>query len=208
MSGSSSKSWGFNLNNSKPIYVVLFVSRNKDNKDIPNFTERRMSFITTYEYNSDILNKKFIHFCEDGVKGEFCRFYYSVNSRNPEIIYKKLLHFLIDEPNFNICSLSPKVAGIAAKEECRLEKKWLFDFDINDIEKVKEFVNDILTYNNKDINVTYRKTPNGYAIITNKGFDTRELFNKWTEGVSLNRDGLLCVHWFFGINPEYRHLIS
>lgn len=28
------------------IYVVLFVSRNKDNKHLENFKERRMSFVT------------------------------------------------------------------------------------------------------------------------------------------------------------------
>ena len=30
-----------------PINVVLFVSRNKDNKDIENFKERRNAFVTT-----------------------------------------------------------------------------------------------------------------------------------------------------------------
>ena len=30
-----------------PINVVLFVSRNKDNKDIKDFKERRNAFVTT-----------------------------------------------------------------------------------------------------------------------------------------------------------------
>lgn len=34
------------------MYVVFFVSRNKDNKDIPNFKERKVSFVVNdnYEY--------------------------------------------------------------------------------------------------------------------------------------------------------------
>lgn len=192
---SVSKSWGFDPINDKEIYVCLFISRNKDNKDIPNFSERRMSFITTKHYNDSKLLSDFYNFISNGVTGEMCRMYYSLNSRNSIAIHKQLLHFLIDEPTFNLCAIQSKIASIAAKHECAKTKHWFFDFDINDIEKVKEFINDILSYNNKDIDVTYRKTPNGYAIITNRGFDTRELFKKWTENVSLKRDDLICVHW-------------
>ena len=39
--------WGFKVEESKDLYVVLFISRNKDNKDVANFKERRKSFITT-----------------------------------------------------------------------------------------------------------------------------------------------------------------
>ena len=39
--------WGFKVEESKDLYVVLFISRNKDNKDVENFKERRKSFITT-----------------------------------------------------------------------------------------------------------------------------------------------------------------
>ena len=34
-----------------PINVVLFVSRNKDNKDVEDFKERRNAFVTTRNYN-------------------------------------------------------------------------------------------------------------------------------------------------------------
>ena len=192
---SVSKSLEFDPIDDKEIHVCLFISRNKDNKDIPNFSERRMSFITTKHYNDSKLQSDFYNFISNGVANEVCRMYYSLNSRKSEIIYKQLLHFLIDEPNFNLCAVQSKIASIADKHECAKTKHWLFDFDINDIEKVKEFINHILIYNNKDIDVTYRKTPNGYAVITNRGFDTRELFKKWTENVSLKRDDLICVHW-------------
>lgn len=198
---SNSKCWGFDPTDDKDIYVCLFISRNKDNKDIPNFVERRKSFITTKDYHDNTLYEEFKHFLSDGVKGEFCRMYYSVNARNPQAIYKHLLHFLIDEPNFNLCALSSKIAGIAAQKECALEKKWMFDFDYNDKFKVNEFCQDIVAIDN-NIEIDVHKTPNGYAIITNRGFDTRELFKKWTKNVTLKRDDLLCVHWLFDINER------
>lgn len=38
--------WGIESINDNPVHVVLFVSRNKDNKDVKDFEERRTSFIT------------------------------------------------------------------------------------------------------------------------------------------------------------------
>ena len=198
---SNSKSWGFGIYNDKPIYVVLFIARKKDNQDLPNFVERRLSFITTESIHSKTLNTKFHHFCEDGVSGEFCRLYYSVNARNPQAIYKQLIHFLIDEPCFNLCAIPSKIAGIAAKKECALEKKWMFDFDSNDTAKLQEFCNDI-TDIDKDVEWSMYPTPHGYAVITNRGFDTRKLFEKWTENVTLKKDDLLCVGWWTNLS-EY-----
>lgn len=39
------KKWG-TINSDAPVYVILFVSRNKDNADVKGFTERRKSFIS------------------------------------------------------------------------------------------------------------------------------------------------------------------
>jgi hypothetical protein len=184
--------WGTESFNEYPIYVFLFVSRNKDNKDIEGFKERRKSFIAPVNKINEIY-KDFEDFVNRGVNGEFCRMYRSVNSRDTEKIHKQLLHFLFDNPDFNLCDIQPKLAGIAAQKECALEKQWMFDFDLNDEDKVKEFINDI---NEIDDNVCgfYKQTPHGYAIITNKGFDTRELVKKWPD-VTLKKDDLICVTW-------------
>ena len=56
--------WGFKVEESKDLYVVLFISRNKDNKDIENFKERRKAFITTK--TPEELETTFKHFVEDG----------------------------------------------------------------------------------------------------------------------------------------------
>ena len=198
---SNSKSWGFDIDTDKPIYVVLFISRNKDNGEVAGFKERRKSFITNKGYDSVELLTDFYDFCNQGQYGEMSRMYMSVNTRNSSVIYKKLLHFIIDNPNFNLCSLSSKVAGLAAKKECALTKRWLFDFDIDDKAKMTEFCVDIKAID-AEIYIETHKTPKGYAVITNRGFDTRSLFQKWTSDVTLKKDDLLCVHWWFDIDAR------
>ena len=188
--------WSTESFNDKPINIVLFVSRNKDNKDVPNFVERRKSFITTKDisFNTSALLQEFINFTKEGVDGEMSRMYVSVNSRDGQKIHKQLLHFLIDNPDFNLCSIQSKLAGIAAQKDCAKEKKWLFDFDINNYAKANEFMEDIKNIE-PNIDMTIYFTPNGYAIVTNRGFDTRKLFEKWTDNVTLKRDAMLCFSW-------------
>ena len=191
--------WGIESINDNPIHVVLFVSRNKDNKDVKDFEERRTSFITNQLMNSEYLATKFNIFVQQGVSGEMSRMYYSVNARDDKKIHHQLLHFLIDEPDFNLCSISAKIAGIAALRECAAQKRWMFDFDINSEEEVNQFVEDIKAIALTDespISVEVHSTPHGYAVITSRGFDTRELYKKWDESlVSLKRDDLLCCNW-------------
>lgn len=61
---------------------VFFVSRNKDNKDVKDFKQRKISFLT--DKSLDELKGKFDAFVARGVKGELSRFYISVNERNNE----------------------------------------------------------------------------------------------------------------------------
>ena len=137
--------------------------------------------------------------------------YLSVNARDNTKVYKELLHFLIDNPDFNLAHIQSKIAGMAAKKECALEKKWMFDFDCEDENELDEFLDDLSTAysrNNRlhgfllDSSITYildfkrvYKTPNGYAIVIDYGFDTRELLEKYKDIVTLKRDDLLCVAW-------------
>ena len=193
--GSKNKIWGIKLKDDRPINVVLFISRNKDNKGIDNYKERRYSFITNEDRDSPKLLNKFYAFVNDGLPGELSRMYYSQNRRKPEVIYKELLHFLIDNPDFNLPSIDSKIAGIAAKKECSAEKRWFFDFDVKDNELLQEFLNDI----NKIDDTVYmhvNETIHGYAVEVNHGFDTRSLLEKWSDyEITLKRDDLLLINW-------------
>ena len=186
--------WGFKVEKSKDLYVVLFISRNKDNKDVANFKERRKSFITTK--SPEELKRTFEHFVKDGVDGEMSRFYYSVNARDANKVRKQLLHFLIDE-DFNLAHLDGKLASIAAKKECAKTKRWMFDFDLDNNVEVSKFLTDISKCVTEPLHTEIRKTPYGYAIITERGFDTRKLGldDTWYNIATLKKDDLLCYAW-------------
>lgn len=186
--------WGTESFSDQSVHVVLFVSRNKDNKNIEGFKERRESFITNKDADSEWLITRFNEFVERGVSGEHSRMYFSVNARDPKKIWTELMHFMFDNPDFNLCSIQSKLAGIAAQKSCALEKRWMFDFDINDGDEVVKFCNDITSIN-AEISTEIHVTPHGYAVITDRGFDCRELLEKWGSNVTLKRDDLLCVNW-------------
>ena len=193
------------MEENKTIHVILFKSRNKDNKHIDGFKERTNSFISSRSYAE--LLPDFKAFVEKGVTGELCRMYMSVNPRSNSKTFKALQHKMIDG-EFDLSSLPQKVASIAALKgnaDDSKNLKWLFDFDpipsVDIKESVKEFVEDVKNcYENTErkddtpIDVEIRKTLNGYAIITNKRFDTRWLLNKW-KNTELKRDAMLCCNW-------------
>ena len=193
------------MEENKKIHVILFKSRNKDNKHIDGFKERTNSFISSRSYAE--LLPEFKAFVEKGVTGELCRMYMSVNPRSNSKTFKALQHKMIDG-EFDLSSLPQKVASIAALKgnaDDSKNLKWLFDFDptpnVDIKESVKEFVEDVKAcYENTErkddspIDVEIRKTLNGYAIITNKRFDTRWLLNKW-KNTELKRDAMLCCNW-------------
>lgn len=185
---STNKKWGFTSENNKPLYGVHFCSRNKDNKDLEDFKERRHSFLST---DIEEAQKQFNHFVEDGRSGEFCRMYISVNTRDREKIKKGLLLWLINEPNPNLELIRAKLCGIAMKHENAETKKWLFDFDSDDVFELEKFKDELYDC---DVPHEVYKTPHGYAIITDHGFDTRELL-KNRDYVTLKRDDMLCYKW-------------
>jgi hypothetical protein len=185
---STNKKWGFTSENNKPLYGVFFCSRNKDNKDLENFSERRRSFLSTDISKAE---RDFEHFVEDGRDGEFCRMYVSVNTRDRIKTRQGVLHWLIDDANPNLEMIQAKICGIAMKHENAETKKWLFDFDSEDSVEISKFIADLSEY---DVRYEVHMTPHGYAIITDHGFDTRELL-KDRDYVTLKRDDMLCYKW-------------
>lgn len=108
--------------------VVLFVSRNKDNKHLETFKERKMSFVTTKDFEE--IKFQFQVFVNEGQVGELSRMYVSVNPRSNSKTFKALQHMMLDQ-EFDLSTLPQKVASLAAKVENAYGDKqyWLFDFD-------------------------------------------------------------------------------
>lgn len=144
----STKDHGYTTTTKGPLHYIMFVARQKDNKDVEGYvTDRRECFVGKYTMDSPVLMRKFQHFVEDGVPGELCRFYYSVNSIDETKLRKSLLDYLLltfdPDKTINFHMFERKIAGLALKQECAETKRWLFDFDIQDEVLVQEFVKDV-----------------------------------------------------------------
>lgn len=173
------------------MHVIFFVSRNKDNKDVPGFKERKRVF---FDDGRDAI-RMFDEFVRKGVKGELCRWYRSVNSRDMERTRKAMICALVNADVFNPSNLESKAVSIAMKPENAADNQWLFDFDSDSIEKLEEFKEDLLsTPYNVDI-LRIQKTIHGYAVVVSHGFDTRALMSKWCNIVELKRDDMLLHAW-------------
>lgn len=173
------------------LYVYLICSRNKDNKDIPNFKERAKK-ILEYKENEDKVIEDFKNFAAKGLLGEQTRLYRSVNSRNEEKIREEFITRLLgDKPSMT--RLNRTLASVAQQVQNRDESKWLFDFDVDDREMAANFLSDINHFSGiKLIDMKCHKTPHGFAIIVPHGFDTRELMEKWKDyDITLKKDELL-----------------
>lgn len=101
-------------NRNTPINVVLFVSRNKDNKDLKDFRECRNAFVTTR--SKEQLQEQFQAFVRQGQTDEMCRMYMSVNHRSNKKTQKALLHQLIDE-EYNMATIPQRIAARREKEK-------------------------------------------------------------------------------------------
>lgn len=173
------------------LYVYLFCSRNKDNKNVEGFKERTKAIIE-YKENEECVIDEFKNFARRGVPGESTRIYRYVNSRNEERLREEfIIRLLRDKPG--VTKLNSTLASVALKACNRDESKWLFDFDVDDEKLAAEFVYDIRYYSNIPLeDIKYRKTPHGYAIVVPHGFDTRKLMEKWKDyDITLKRDDML-----------------
>ena len=169
--------------------VVLFKTRNKDNKHIEGFKEKTKQFLVT---NIDNVSEKFDKFVSKQPDGVLCRCYVSVNKRNGDIIQKQLISYLALN-DMDLSKVESKTVSLAMLPQCAVTKKWLLDFDYESEEQVLEFIQDIKDIDNT-LDVEYKKTVHGYAVITNHSFDTREPLKKWGECEN-KKDGMLLVDW-------------
>ena len=206
--------------NDDALTVVVFMSRNKDNKEIPDFKERRKAFtVSEKSLNTKdgriAVNRLFYNFVKDGKSGELSRLYISVNKRSNEKTFIALQHEMLNG-KFNLATMPQKIASIAARKENAYDPKnlfWLFDFDriegLTDDEfddKIQEFVEDVKltcflnTGINSDDLVLMRKTVTGAAVIVGNHFDTRELLKRWPN-VTLKRDDLMLIMWKENAKP-------
>ena len=105
--------------------VVLFKTRNKDNKHIEGFKENTKQFLVT---DIDNVSEKFDKFVSKQPEGVLCRCYVSVNKRNGDLIQKQLISYLALN-DMDLSKIESKSVSLAMLPQCATSKKWLFDFD-------------------------------------------------------------------------------
>lgn len=204
-----SKKWGYKHNN-EDFYCVLFISRNKDNKNVKNFKQRRQSFLINdfnelYTYR---FTQKFINFRDEGVSGELSRCYISFNLRDASKVRKSLLVDLIEDEDVSLTHMTSRIVSLAMKAGMNKTKRWMFDVDTLDDDKVDGFLKELESYGyigtdlksfftteGSELLYHKRRTLNGYAILVNRGFDTREILKDREDWVTLKRDDLIFINW-------------
>lgn len=172
------------------LYTYMFVSRNKDNVGVEGFKQRKAFKFCKTDKDRDDLIREFEYFVASGVPNEVSRLYRSVNARDEEKLKRNFISRIIKE-NVPIEKYNAVLVSEAQKKECRDENNWLFDFDSNDEEMISMFLEDITKYLSEE-QILCLRTPNGFAVVVNQGFDTRELLKKYPF-VTLKRDDFLCV---------------
>lgn len=210
---SSMRKWSRSIENlnGETLNVVLFTSRNKDNRHIENFKERRESFVTTLSADSEALKDRFDRFVQSGVDSEISRMYISINPRSNEKTSKDLMKKMLSD-NFSLARLPEMTARLASKKENAFDSKnlkWMFDVDPHpslDLAYVVESIMMDIAFayyapEKPKINIETYRTPDGYAIIVDQHFDTREILSKW-KNVELKRDAMICAAWDTCIKEE------
>jgi hypothetical protein len=204
--------WGYKHKDDE-LYGVLFISRNKDNKDVQNFKPRRMAFtINDFEkiYERKFQNE-FLAFRDSGVQGEFVRAYITVNSRDVDKTRKALICAMVNDEDVSLSHIQAKVCALSMEKGMNTTKRWMFDVDTKDYEFVKQFIHELeedygflkadtlddFMKSDPTIEGMYFKqvSPNGYAILVNKGFDTRNILKDREDVVTLKRDDMIIIDW-------------
>lgn len=199
--GSPWNAYDIASNPNSPLRVHLFCSRNKDNARVEGFKQRRRSFLAR---DSDIesVERRFERFVAEGRTGEMCRWYSSLNSRDPDVVRRQLIHRLVDG-NVDIARLDSQIASIAARAECAAERRWFFDFDDPNPATLAEFKADLwhaggFLAKGETKLIEVHKTPHGFAVVVPHGFDTRGLLDPdtgWGGKATLKRDDMLIRAW-------------
>lgn len=174
---------------SEDLRIVHYCTRNKDNKHVEGFKQTRKVFLARTDLFGKGLLDDFQVFVDEQLPGTLSRIYVGVNPRDEDKLRKSLIHDLVDENSFDFTRPERRLVSLASK--CPKGKRWIFDFDGDE---AVTFVNDIKAIDPSTKPILF-KTVNHWAVITEHGFDTRELLKKWGHCTEMSRDGALCLAW-------------
>lgn len=191
---------GVRVTNNK-LYSWFITSRNKDNKDIESFKQKRIAFLAYEEEDSSVINSisvpnrvlsRLKKATMTEPEGTVLRLYRSVNSLNSNEIKRQLIVTILTKegkPITNIESIAVSVA-MEPSNHCFNERRWLLDFDSENADILNTMISEI---SNVSGEIEIYKTPNGYAVITEHGFDTREFAIKYGDVITVKKNAMLFI---------------
>lgn len=167
-----------------PINTAFLESRTKDNENVPNFKSRRKSFV----YKSETeLEAQFDLFVSQGVPGETSRCYIGYNLVDNHKLTWSIIHRLQDYAKQNQyvdpIKLTQMIVSEANKKENFATKRYLIDIDTKQ-ELAFLQVTEILKALSVPI-LTWYETPNGYHVITERGFPTNRFTKTFDDKVTV-----------------------
>ena len=163
-------------NSDEPLHAIMFVARNKDNRDLPNFKERREVFLTTQPEDSPILKQKFLEFAKRGQKNELSRLYISLNARDQQRTRISFMHYYLDHSDqINMAGLPAVATKLAMRRENAAENKRMFDIDTKDKNILNTFIKDLVNRSKTNNKIKLYETIHGFAVVIERGIDLRNL---------------------------------
>lgn len=167
-----------------PINTAFLESRTKDNENVPNFKSRRKSFV----YKSETeLEAQFDLFVSQGVPGETSRCYIGYNLVDNHKLTWSIINRLQDYAKQNQYPDPIKMTQMIVSESNKKEnfgtKRYLIDIDTKEVPVLLQ-VREIL----KELSVlilTWYETPNGYHIVTERGFPTNRFTKTFEDKVTV-----------------------
>lgn len=202
------------LNSNEPLHAIMFVARNKDNRDLKNFKERREVFLTTKQESSPVIKTRFLEFAKRGQKNETSRLYISLNSRDPKKTRTAFMHYYLDHTDeINMAGLPTIVTKVAMNRKNAAEKKRMFDIDTTDKHILKTFIEDLEEHNPANNEIKTYPTIHGFAVVIKRGIDLRGLVDtmpdakprdkkdkgpwKWPNDlITYKQDDFILIDWY------------
>ena len=152
-----------------PINTAFLESRNKDNEQLPGFKSRRKSFV--YKSKTE-LEAQFDLFVSQGLPGETSRCYIGYNLVDNRKLTWSIIRRLQDYASQNQyvdpLKITQMIVSEANKKENFATKRYLIDIDTK-VPIVRIHIKEQLELNGVPILHEY-PTPNGFHIITERGF--------------------------------------
>lgn len=167
-----------------PINTAFLESRNKDNKHLPGFKSRRKSFV----YKSETeLEAQFDLFVSQGLPGETscCYVGYNLvdNRKLTWSVIRRLQDYASQNQYVDPLKITQMIVSEANKKENFATKRYLIDIDTKE-ELVLLQVRELLHALSTTILDEY-ETPNGYHIITERGFPLNVFMRPFPENVTV-----------------------